>query len=83
MREQISPVLSLKMEAEFVTVSRRDLGYPVLTDYLPFQISLSQRWSQVAEIAFLSPKCLEGFFSSKAGEKKKMVVLSVVKALPA
>ena len=55
MWEHISPVLLLKMKVsvKFVTVSRRDLRYPVLTDYLPF---FKSAWPT------LGPGCWNCFF---------------------
>lgn len=57
MWEQIYPPLFLKMKVsvKFVTVWRRDLRYPVLTDFLPFSKHSIQHRAQVAEIAFFHP----------------------------
>lgn len=67
MWEHISPILLLKMKVsgKFVTVSRRDLRYPVLTDYLPFfQISLANTGARLLKLLFYPPKCLEGFVTT-------------------
>lgn len=44
----------MKVSLKFVTVWRRDLGYPVLTDFLPFSKDSIQHRAQV-EIAFFYP----------------------------
>lgn len=45
----------MKVSVKFVTVWRRDLRYPVLTDFLPFSKHSIQHRAQVAEIAFFHP----------------------------
>lgn len=80
MWEQISPPLFLKMKVsvKFVTVWRRDLRYPVLTDFLPFSKHSIQHRAQVAEIAFFHPlndwKVLFFFFLQN---REKLVVSSL------
>lgn len=74
----------MKVSVKFVTVWRRDLSYPGLTDCLPFSNQSPQRRDHVAEIAFLSPKCLEGFFFfSKPGKRGGFVRACLeIKPLP-
>lgn len=59
------------MEAEFVTVSRRDLGYPVLTDYLPFSNQSFLMLEPGSWNCFFILKMPGRFFSFQSRRKKK------------
>lgn len=84
MWEQISPplLLKIKVSGKFVTVWRRDLRYPVLTDFLPFSKHFIQHGAQVAEIAFSYPlnDCKVVFFFLQ--NREKLVVSSLRKVKP-
>lgn len=77
--EQIFPVPLVKMKVTKwnLSLSREETSAILSwrTTSL-FSNQSAQHWGQVAEIAFLSTKCLEGFFFFKT-RKKKVVVLSI------